>query len=80
MEIPKFKNKCYILFVLESKTGKVLNDDGTYFESKGDKYYLIKKDWEDVEHFINEKLSEKIDISVYNNNGEYLKYFSILNK
>lgn len=80
MEIPRFKNECYILFVLDSKTGKVLNNDGTYYESQGDDYYLIKENWEDVESFVRENLTEEIDISVYTNNNEYLKYFSLLNK
>lgn len=80
MEIPKFEKECYSLIILESRTGKVLNIDGSYYNSEGTDYYIIKKNMDEIELYVEENLNEDIDISIFDNNGEYFKYYSIINR
>lgn len=80
MEIPKFEYQCYSLIIVESTTGKVLNKDKSYYNSEGNDYFILRNSVEEAELFISENLTKEIDISIYDNKGVFLKFYSLLNK
>lgn len=74
MKIPKVEKGSYVIINAERSTGKILNNDGVYYQSTGEDYYLIIKGKDETEEKINNILNENdhVEILLYDHEAQFV--------
>lgn len=77
MKLPEVEEGKYIIVTADSRTGIILNNDGSYYLNKGADYYQIADAKTEAIEFINNKLKESSDFefTLFDHNGQFLEMF-----
>lgn len=77
MKPPEVEEGKYIIITADSRTGIILNNDGSYYQNEGADYYQIGDGKTEAIELIYEKLKESTDFEymLYNHKGQFLEMF-----
>ncbi len=74
MKIPKLGGGKAIVIRADDKTGKVLNNDGSYYNSEGENYYMVMESISDAKAYaVKEVKKGMVEILIFDGEGEFIE-------
>ncbi len=74
MKIPKVDKGSVIVVRAESATGKILNNDNSFYNSIGDDYYLIMESLDEARSYANKEIEKGlVEVLIYDDKSEFIE-------